>query len=76
MNETLDGLLIAETDLSLGGMDVDIHLVGLKFQEQEGDGVAASQEQAAAGILDSLEESAVADPAAIQEEILPLAVAP
>jgi hypothetical protein len=48
-DELLEALVIAEADLGLGRVDVDVNLVGRQIQVQKRDGVPPRHEQAAVG---------------------------
>src|SRR5439155_2668735 len=74
-HQMMHGLTVAKTHLNLRRMDVHIHMIGRQFQEQERDGVSAGHEQAAIGFLQGVAETAVANPSAIDEQILHLGVA-
>ena len=63
---------VAEADLRLRRMDVDVDRIGGQIEEQDRDRIPARHQQAAIGFLDGVAQSTVADPPAIEEEILEL----
>src|SRR5262245_11288718 len=63
---------ITEADLGLGRVDVDIDVARRQVQEQEADRVPARHQQATVGVLKCLGQQLVADPAAVDKEILQL----
>ena len=75
VDELIQRLRITEADLRLRGMHVHVHLVRRHLQEQEGHWIAARHEQAAIRLLHRLEQAPVPHPAAVQEQVLPLAAA-
>ena len=56
-------------------MHIHIHLIGRHFEKQKRDGIAAGHEQAAIGFLKRMAQTAIANPAAIEKQILQLGVA-
>src|SRR5207247_11311964 len=66
---------VAEAHLSLCGMDIDVHLIGRQFEKKKDDGVPAGHQQAVKCVLNGVAQRAVANPAAIDEEILQPGVA-
>ena len=66
---------VAETDLRLGRMYVDIDMVGREIEEQKRDRITARHQQAAIALLHGMSERAVADPPAVEKEVLALGVA-
>src|SRR5260370_28348224 len=73
--KAVQGMTVAEADLCLGRVDVDIHLVRRKLQEEKGSCITAGHEQAAIGFLEGMSQTAVADPAAVEKQVLHLGVA-
>src|SRR5438093_5052963 len=71
----VDRLAVAEADFRLGGMDIDIDLVGWQLDEQERHGVPSRHEQTAVSFLEGMAEAAIANPAAVDEQVLQLGVA-
>ena len=70
--QMIESLRIAETHLRLGRMHVHVHLIRRQVEEEKDDRVAAGHEQAAVGFLNGVGDGAVADPAAVDEEVLHL----
>src|SRR5271157_5691706 len=72
----VDPLRIAEPDLDLGRMDVDVNLLGWDLQVQERDRIAPGHQQPAVGLAQGVAQRPVADIAAAQEEELALVARP
>ena len=70
-----DRLAVAEADLRLRGMHIDIDGVGRQFDEEKPDGISAGHDQAAIRFLHGVAERTIADPPAVDEEILEFGVA-
>jgi hypothetical protein len=68
-------MAIAETHLRLGRVHIDIDLIGRHFQKEKSRRITAGHDQAAIGLPKGVQQAAVADPAAIEEEILHAGVA-
>ena len=68
----VDPLRVAEPDLDLGRVDVDVDLLGRDLQVEERHRHPADHQQAAIRLVERVAERAVADVAAAEEEELPL----
>ena len=60
----VDPLRVAEPNLDLGRMDVDVDLLGRDLQVEKRHGHPADHQQAAIGLVERVAERAVADVAA------------
>src|SRR5579859_6144509 len=76
MNQMMKSIAIAKTHLGFRGMNIDIDLIRRNLQEEENDRIAAGHEQAAIAFLQGMTETAIANPTAIEEDILHLGRAP
>ena len=65
-------LRIAEPDLDLGRMDVDVNLLGRNLQVEERDRIPPDHQQPAVGLAQGVAQRPIADIAAAQEEELAL----
>ena len=74
-HQAIQPVSVAKTHLRLGRMHVHIHQIRRQFEEQKRHGVAARHEQAAIGFLQGMAQAAVANPAAVEEQVLHLGVA-
>ena len=72
----VDPLAVAEPDLDLGRVDVDVDLLGRDFQVEERHGRPADHQEAAERLGQGVAERAVADVPAAQEEELALGARP
>ena len=61
---------IAEADLRLGRMDVDVHFLRVDFQEQRQHGVAVAGQEIGVGSAHGADQQLVADRAAVDEQVL------
>ncbi len=71
----IESLAVAETNLALRRMNIDIDHLGRQVQKEKRDRVTPRHEQAAIGFLQGVSQAAVADPAAVDEQILQAGVA-
>jgi hypothetical protein len=65
----VDAVLLAEADLGLGGVDVDVHLLGRHLQEEQNDREAGGWNDVAVGLRDGVEQQPVTDKAFIDKDI-------
>jgi len=70
----VDEGLLAETDLSLGGMNVDVDFVGRHFEEEEDDGERGGRDDVAVGLNDGVDDETIADEALVDEDVDRVAV--
>ena len=61
--------LLAETDLGLGGMNVDIHFLGRHLKEQQHHREAGGRNHVAIGLGDGVHQQPVADEALVDEDV-------
>ncbi len=73
-DEVVDGRLLAEADLSLGRVDVDVDLFGREFKEKQDDGEGCGGDDVAVGLRDCVEHKAVADEAFVDEDVYGVAI--
>src|SRR5262245_14361705 len=66
---------VTEAYLGLGGVDVDINMVRRQLQKEKSDRVTPRHQQAAKCLLHCMAQAAVADPTAVEEQVLHLGVA-
>src|ERR1700732_5141951 len=69
-DQMIEAVPVAKSDLGLGRVHVDVHLVRRKIEEKGGDGIAARHEQAAVSLLNRMAEAAIANAAAVDEQVL------
>ena len=69
----VDALAVAEADLDLGRVDVHVHLLRRQVEVEERHRHPADHEEPAIRLAQGVAERAVADIAAADEEVLPLA---
>src|SRR6266852_498227 len=72
----MHGLRIAKPHLRLGRMNVDIDLIGRQLEKEKSHGISAGHEQTAISLLQCVAQAAVANPSAVDKQILQLGVAP
>ena len=60
--------LLAETDFSLGRMDVDVHLVGGHLQKEQHDRIECGRQDVAIGFENGVDDDFVPDEAAVDED--------
>ena len=65
---------LAEADLGLGGMDVDVDLLRGHLEEEQDDGEAGRWDDVAVGLGEGVQDEAVADEAVIDEDVDGVAV--
>ena len=61
---------VAEADLGFLGVDVDVEEGGVHFDGDDGHGLRGGLDEAAIGFLEVVEEGAVTDEAAVEEDVL------
>ena len=71
-HQVVKGLAVAETDLDLGRVNVDVDLLRRQLEKEEGHGIAAGHQQAAVGFLERVAQAPVPDTAAVDKHILHL----
>ena len=72
--EVVDEGGLAEADLGLGGMDVDVDLFGGHLEKEQDDGEAGGRKDVAVGLGEGVEDEAIADEAAVDEDVDRVAV--
>ncbi len=72
--EVVDKGRLAKADLGLGGMDIDVNLFGRHFEEEKDNGKAGGRKDVAIGLGEGVEDEAVADETAIDEDVDGVAV--
>ena len=65
---------LAEADLGLGGMDVDVDLLRGHLEEEQDDGEAGGRDDVAVGLGEGVQDEPVADEAVIDEDVDGVAV--
>ena len=70
----MDEGLLAEADLSLGGMNVDVDLVRRHFEKEEDDGERGGRNDVAVGLNDGVNDESIADEALVDEDVDGIAV--
>ncbi len=66
--------LLAEADLGLGGMHVDVHFFGRHFKEEQHDRKAGGRNDVAIGLGDGVQQQAVADEPLVDEDVDGIAI--
>ena len=69
----MDTIAVSETDLYLGGVDVDIDLVRRNTDKNEDNGLAINFEHGTVGFANRVIDEAIANKSAVEEDVLPLA---
>jgi hypothetical protein len=72
-DEAADGAFAVELHLAFGGVDVDVDLGGVEFEEEAAEGVAALHEGVVVAFEEGGVEASVFDGAAVDEEMLVIA---
>jgi hypothetical protein len=72
-DELADGSFAVEFHLAFGGVDIDVHLAGIEFEEQAGDGVPAFHEDIVIAFDEGGVEAAVFDGTPVDEDVLVVA---
>ena len=65
---------LAEADLGLGGVDVDVDLFGREVEEEQDDGEGGGRDDVAVGLGEGVEDEAIADEAVVDEDVDGVAV--
>ena len=68
-DEVVDEAGLAEADLGLGGMDVDVDLLRRHLEEEKDDGEGGGWEDVAVGLGEGVEDELVADEALVDEDV-------
>ena len=68
--QTIQRLTVLKSDFSLGGVNIHVHQMRRHFQEQKADRVPAGHQQSAVGLSQSMLQTAVLNPAAIEKQEL------
>ena len=68
-DEVVDEAGLAEADLGLGGMDVDVDLLRGHLEEEQDDGEGGGWEDVAIGFAERVEDELVADEALVDEDV-------
>jgi hypothetical protein len=69
-DELVQPVAVAKSRFGFRRVDIHVHLVRRQFEKQEGHRVPACHQQSTVCFLECVSQAAVADPAAIDEEVL------
>ena len=73
-DEVVDEAGLAEADLSLGGMDVDVDFLRRHLEEEEDDGIGRWRDDVAIGLRECVQDELVADETLVDEDVHRVAV--